>query len=106
MRVPSRVVRADITEHAAPRLLDDVLAALTGTETRLWSETIVARLAAANPDAYDGWTPTDLANTLKPYGVSTGQVWAQTPDGKGVNRRGLTRDAIVDALAQSVNEPK
>jgi DNA segregation ATPase FtsK/SpoIIIE, S-DNA-T family len=95
-----------ITERAAPRLLDDVLAAFTDAETRLWSETIVARLAEARPDAYDGWTPTDLANALKPYGVSAGQVWGQTSDGKKANRRGLTRDAIVDALARSVNGPK
>jgi S-DNA-T family DNA segregation ATPase FtsK/SpoIIIE len=95
-----------ITEHAAPRLLDDVLAAFTGTETRLWSESIVSRLAAANPDAYHGWTPTDLANALKPYSVSTGQVWAQTPEGKGANRRGVTRDAILDARAKSLDRPK
>jgi DNA segregation ATPase FtsK/SpoIIIE, S-DNA-T family len=48
---------AYIVEHAAPRLLDDVLAVFTGDEARLWSETVITRLAEANPDAYDGWTP-------------------------------------------------
>ncbi|HYZ37685.1 MAG TPA: cell division protein FtsK [Pseudonocardiaceae bacterium] len=94
-----------IVEHPAPRLLDDVLAVFTGDEARLWSETVIARLAEANPDAYDGWTPTDLATCLKPYGVITGQVWGQTPDGQGANRRGITRDAVLEALAHALDRP-
>lgn len=96
---------AYIVEHAAPRLLDDVLAVFIGDEARLWSETVVARLAEANPDAYDGWTPTDLATCLKPYGIITGQVWGQTPEGQGANRRGITRDAVLEALAQALDRP-
>jgi S-DNA-T family DNA segregation ATPase FtsK/SpoIIIE len=92
-----------ITEHSAPRLLDDVLAVFTGDEVRLWSETVVARLAEVNPDAYDGWSPTDLATCLKPYGVSTGQVWGQTPEGQGANRRGITREAVLEALSQALD---
>ncbi|GAA5174936.1 FtsK/SpoIIIE domain-containing protein [Pseudonocardia eucalypti] len=88
-----------IVEHPAPRLLDDVLAVFTEDEARLWSETVIARLAEANPDAYDGWSPTDLATCLKPYGVTTGQVWGQTPDGRGANRRGISREAVLEALA-------
>ncbi|MGH3585665.1 MAG: cell division protein FtsK, partial [Pseudonocardia sp.] len=96
---------AYIVEHAASRLLDDVLAVFIGNEARLWSETVVARLAEANPDAYDGWTPTDLATCLKPYGITTGQVWGQTPEGQGANRRGITRDAVLEALAQALDRP-
>jgi DNA segregation ATPase FtsK/SpoIIIE, S-DNA-T family len=96
---------AYIVEHPAPRLLDDVLAVFTGDEARLWSETIIVRLAKANPDAYDGWTPTDLATCLKPYGVTTGQVWGQTPEGQGANRRGITRDAVLEALAHTLDRP-
>jgi S-DNA-T family DNA segregation ATPase FtsK/SpoIIIE len=94
-----------IIEHPAPRLLDDVLAVFIGDEARLWSETVIVRLAEANPDAYDGWTPTDLAICLKPYGVITGQVWGQTPEGQGANRRGITRDAVLDALAHTLDRP-
>ncbi len=94
-----------IVEHAAPRLLDDVLAVFTGDEARLWSETVIARLAEAIPDAYDGWTPTDLATCLKPYGVPTGQVWGQTLDGQGANRRGITREAVLEALVQALDRP-
>ncbi|HEY4003576.1 MAG TPA: cell division protein FtsK, partial [Pseudonocardia sp.] len=88
-----------------PRLLDDVLAVFTGDDARLWSETVIARLAEANPHAYDGWTSTDLATCLKPYGITTGQVWGQTPEGQGANRRGITRDAVLDALAQTLDRP-
>jgi S-DNA-T family DNA segregation ATPase FtsK/SpoIIIE len=94
-----------IVEHPAPRLLDDVLAVFTGDEARLWSETVIVRLAEDNPDAYDGWTPTDLATCLKPYGVITGQVWGQTPEGQGANRRGITRDAVLEALAHTLDRP-
>jgi S-DNA-T family DNA segregation ATPase FtsK/SpoIIIE len=66
---------------------------------------VVARLAEVNPDAYDGWTPTDLANCLKPYGVTTGQVWGQTPEGHGANRRGITREAVLEALSQALDRP-
>jgi len=96
---------AYLVEHAAPRLLDDVLAVFIGDEARLWSETVIARLAETNPDAYDGWTPTDLATCLKPYGITTGQVWGQTPEGQGANRRGITRDAVLEALAQALDRP-
>jgi S-DNA-T family DNA segregation ATPase FtsK/SpoIIIE len=94
-----------ITEHAAPRLLDDVQAVFAGDEARLWSETVVARLAEVHPDAYGGWTPTDLANCLKLYGVTTGQVWGQTPEGVGANRRGITREAVLEALSQALDRP-
>jgi S-DNA-T family DNA segregation ATPase FtsK/SpoIIIE len=83
--------------------LDDVAEVFAAGETRLWSETIVARLAERNPAAYDGWTPTDLANALRPYGVTTDQVWGHTADGTGANRRGAAREAVMDALAATLD---
>lgn len=102
-RLRHRSVRGGgyIVEHPAPRLLDDVLAVFAEDEARLWSETVIARLAEANPDAYDGWTPTDLVTSLKPYGVTTGQVWGQTTEGQGANRRGISREAILEAVGPS-----
>src|ERR671936_1356030 len=94
-----------ITESPAPRLLDQVLDVFGAGEARLWSETIVARLAERDPDRFDGWTPTDPANALRPYGVSTAQVWGQTADGEGANRRGVTREAVLDALGRSIEGP-
>ena len=89
-----------MAERPAPRLLDDVLEVFENTEARLWSETIIARLVERHASAYDGWTPTDLANALRPYGVSTIQIPATDPaDGERKNRRGVVRDDVVQALA-------
>jgi DNA segregation ATPase FtsK/SpoIIIE, S-DNA-T family len=92
-----------IEERDAPRLLDDVAGVFAAGEARLWSETIVARLAARNPAAYDGWTATDLANALRPYGISTAQMRGTTPEGEEANRRGVTREAVLDALATTID---
>ena len=41
-----------------------------------------------------------LTAALKPYGIRTGQVWGTTADGKGANRRGITRDDITKAITE------
>ncbi|MGI8450304.1 MAG: hypothetical protein ACR2MP_24640 [Streptosporangiaceae bacterium] len=71
----------------------------------MWSETIVTRLAALRPGAYQAWADLEpdaraaqLTAALKPYGVRTGQVWGTTDDGAGANRRGVTRDDITKAI--------
>ncbi|MGH2707742.1 MAG: hypothetical protein ACRDJK_05565 [Actinomycetota bacterium] len=94
-----------IPERVGRRLLEDVASVFGAGETKLWSETIVARLAVANPDAYHGWSPTDLANALRRYGISTDQVWGVTPEGQGANRRGLGREAVLGALAATLDRP-
>lgn len=79
-------------------LLEDILTVVPATEAKVWNETVVARMAAHNPDAYAGWEPETLTAALKPHGVTVGQVWGTTPDGKGANRRGITRDHITTAI--------
>lgn len=86
-------------------LLADIAAVVS--EPKLWSETVVTRLAELRPDAYAPWASLDpearaahLTTALKPYGVRTGQVWGTTPDGKGANRRGITRDDITKTLTE------
>jgi S-DNA-T family DNA segregation ATPase FtsK/SpoIIIE len=79
-------------------LLADVAAVIAAGEDKVWSETITARLAELRPGLYNGWTPSQLADALKPYGIATGQVWGQDETGKGANRRGITRQHITDAL--------
>ena len=80
-------------------LLMDVLAIIRADEAKLWSETILARLARLRPEVYDTWTPEQLTAALKPYGVRTGQVWGSTEDGRGANRRGIKRADVLKALA-------
>jgi S-DNA-T family DNA segregation ATPase FtsK/SpoIIIE len=88
-----------IEETPRRRLLDDVLDVFEPGEDRVWSETLCARLAHQWPDVYDGWDPTALANALRAFGVDTAQVWGRTPTGEGANRRGVGRQAVLDAIA-------
>ncbi|MDX3680112.1 hypothetical protein PV705_34155, partial [Streptomyces scabiei] len=68
-------------------------------EPKVWSETVVARLAELREEVYDGWDPEGLAAALKPHGVSTIQVGRRVK-GKVVNRRGIDRSHIVNAIAE------
>ncbi|WTU05087.1 cell division protein FtsK [Kitasatospora sp. NBC_00070] len=94
---------------AAPAhdLLADVLAVMGPDEAKVWSETIVTRLAELRPDAYGPWGELEgrakgdqIATALKPYGVTTGQVWGTTDGGKGANRRGIERDDVTRAVTE------
>ncbi|MGW4894419.1 cell division protein FtsK [Kitasatospora sp. NPDC004240] len=94
---------------AAPAydLLADILAVIGPDEPKLWSETIVTRLADLRPDAYGPWGELEgraradqLVSALRPYGITTGQVWGTTGDGKGANRRGITRADIIRAVTE------
>ncbi|MFF8975347.1 cell division protein FtsK [Streptomyces cellulosae] len=86
-------------ESAAYDLLRDILAVVPADEPKVWSETVVSRLADLRAEVYDGWTPDALAAALKPYGVSTIQVGRRV-NGKVVNRRGIDRSHIVAAIAE------
>jgi S-DNA-T family DNA segregation ATPase FtsK/SpoIIIE len=84
---------------AAVSILDDVLAVIPAAEAKVWSETVVARLAELRPSTYGGWAAEQLAAALKPHGITTGQVWGTDPaSGKGANRRGVTREQIAAAV--------
>ncbi|MFI1360796.1 cell division protein FtsK [Streptomyces sp. NPDC020898] len=80
-------------------LLADILAVIPADEPKVWSETVVSRLAELRTDVYDGWTPEALASALKPHGVSTVQVGRRV-GGKVVNRRGVDRSHIVTSIAE------
>ncbi|MBT2224449.1 cell division protein FtsK [Nonomuraea sp. NEAU-A123] len=97
-------------ERNAPTfdLLADVLAVVPPSETKVWNEVIVDRLAELRPDAYGVWAALEggaktaqLTTALKPYGIKTGQVWG-TPEGggKGANRIGIVRDDVATAVTE------
>ncbi|HKS48775.1 MAG TPA: cell division protein FtsK [Amycolatopsis sp.] len=95
-------------EEDGGTLFADVLTAI-GDADKAWSETIVDRLAELRPAAYGPWAElptgtakaTQLSSALKPFGISTKQVWATDPaTGKGANRMGIKRDWIADALTK------
>jgi DNA segregation ATPase FtsK/SpoIIIE, S-DNA-T family len=67
----------------------------------VWNQTVVARLAELRPDVYGGWEAEQLTAALKPYGITTGQVWATDPaTGEGANRRGINRQAVAEAATE------
>jgi len=97
-------VTDDTTRGAS--VLADVAAVLAAGEDKVWSETIVARLAGLRPDQYKGWEPAQLAAALAPYGVKTVQVWGKDDDtGVGANRRGITRNDLDRAIAKHQPRP-
>lgn len=81
-------------------LLSDLLAVTSAEEPKVWSETVVSRLAELRPEVYGEWTGEQLTAALKPYGVKTGQVWGTTDSGKGANRRGIKRADLLTAVAE------
>ncbi|MEU7132948.1 cell division protein FtsK [Streptomyces sp. NPDC046261] len=81
-------------------LLADVLIAVPAGTSKLWNESIVARLAELRPEVYGEWSAEQLTSALKPYGVRTVQVWGTTEDGRGANRRGIRRSDLLAALAE------
>lgn len=69
----------------------DVLAAF-GDDDRVWTVDLLARLAGRH-DRYAEWTPEDLADAVRPLGLSPAQI---RQDGR--NRQGYHRQAVSDAL--------
>ncbi|WP_329117465.1 cell division protein FtsK [Streptomyces sp. NBC_01465] len=80
-------------------LLSDLLAVIPVKETKVWSETVVARLADLRPEVYDGWEPDGLAAALKPHGIATIQVGRRI-EGKFTNKRGIDRSHLTTAIAE------
>jgi S-DNA-T family DNA segregation ATPase FtsK/SpoIIIE len=88
----------DTDQGAAISLLTDVLTVIRADEDRVWSESVVDRLAELRPEVYGPWAEqkpaakaTQLAAALKPFGIDTEQVHGRLPSGKTANRRGIAR---------------
>ncbi|MFI0152591.1 cell division protein FtsK [Streptomyces lydicus] len=108
----ARTLREDygnVTGHAigqAPEkttgadILTDVLAVIPATEKAVWCERIATRLTALRPETYEGWKGENVTAALKPWGIKPGQVWGQTDDGDGKNRRGIDRADITAAITR------
>ncbi|MFI0989711.1 cell division protein FtsK [Streptomyces exfoliatus] len=81
-------------------ILADILDVIEEGEKAVWCERIATRLTALRPDTYAGWKGENVTAALKPYGIKPGQVWGQTDDGKGANRRGIDRTDITAAITR------
>ncbi|GAA1981372.1 FtsK/SpoIIIE domain-containing protein [Nocardiopsis rhodophaea] len=87
-------------------LLADICAVAPVSDGKVWSETVVDRLAELRPDAYGAWAELEadakanqLAAALKPYGISTIQIGRRI-SGKVVNRRGIDPAPIAAMVTQ------
>lgn len=94
------------TAKPVDTLLTDILAVIPASETKVWNETVVDRLAELRPEKYgdrarmDGEEKTaHLTAALKPYGIKTGQVGRRI-NGKTVNQRGVTRAHLTATVAE------
>ncbi|UIJ60598.1 cell division protein FtsK [Amycolatopsis acidiphila] len=95
---------ADDVARPSYSLVADVASVIRADEAKIWSETVVDRLAELRPEVYGSWAELDgrakanqLAAGLKPFGVETLQVYGRTEDGKAANRRGVERAEILSA---------
>ncbi|MGI5411113.1 cell division protein FtsK [Streptomyces chartreusis] len=88
-----------LDESSTYDLLRDILAVVPADEPKVWSETVVSRLAELRPEVYEGWDPEGLATALKPHGISTVQVGRRI-EGKFTNKRGIDRSHITTAIAE------
>ncbi|MEU7827322.1 FtsK/SpoIIIE domain-containing protein [Catellatospora sp. NPDC049133] len=94
-------VADDAPVRPAFDVLADVLTVIGPDERNTASTAVAARLAELRPDVYGGWGQANISAALKPYGITTGQVWAVDPDtGKKKNLFGIKRDDIVSAIAE------
>ncbi|MFD9886917.1 cell division protein FtsK [Streptomyces alboflavus] len=96
--------------ETAVTILDDVATVLGKNETKVWSETIVDRLADLRPDTYGAWAQLEpkpkaeaLGSALKPHGITTDQI-SRRIDGRQVNKRGIKRDDIARAITERNNK--
>ncbi|WP_405549775.1 cell division protein FtsK [Streptomyces microflavus] len=87
-------------ESAGMDVLADVLKVVGADEKTVWCERVALRLAHLRPDAYAGWKGENVTTALKPWGVKTDQVWGQTDDGEGKNRRGIKRADVAAAITR------
>lgn len=87
-------------ETAGLDILGDILKSVSADEKAVWCERLAARLAELRPDVYAEWKGENVTAALKPWGVKTGQVWGQTDEGEGANRRGIQRADVAAAITR------
>ncbi|MFE5193411.1 cell division protein FtsK [Streptomyces sp. NPDC056601] len=96
--------------EASATILDDVAQVLGKGEAKVWSETIVDRLADLRPDTYGAWAALEakpkaeaLSTALKPYGIATEQI-SRRINGEQFNKRGIKREDVAQAITQRNNK--
>jgi S-DNA-T family DNA segregation ATPase FtsK/SpoIIIE len=100
MRMRESVGLVDISavKTQAYNLLDDIHAVWPAGQDKAWSEVLLKGLAGLRPNVYGEWSTDTLAKALKGYLVTTAQTWGTGEDGKGANRRGISRADLMAAI--------
>ncbi|GAB7041055.1 MULTISPECIES: cell division protein FtsK [Catenuloplanes] len=102
-RITGHALGEEFAPHAvaAVSVLDDIAAVVLSDETKVWCETVAARLAELRPETYAGWDGEQVTVALKPYRVKVRQVWGtDRSSGLGANRRGFERVQLLAAIAE------
>jgi len=86
-------------EDPTPTLLDDLAHVMGADEVKVWSVTLLERLASHRPDTYTGWEAADLGSTAAAYGIKTRQI-GRREGGKVVNGKGITRADVLTAITE------
>lgn len=90
-------------DPADQSLLDHLVEMWPATEDgpaeKVWWDDLAARLVDTFPGLYAGWTGVQVSAAAKPQALRSVQV-KRTVDGRAVNRRGMHRADLADALAQ------
>lgn len=88
------------TERKGMDVLGDALKVFHADEEQLWCERLAARLAECWPDVYGEWSTASVAPNLRPWGITTTDVWGTTDEGEKTTKRGIKRGDLVAAVAR------
>lgn len=114
-RLSGHAISADDDMPQGPDfdLLADLKSVWPKGEDKVWSQTLVDRLAEMRPGPYGPWAKleptakaTQLANALKPFRVETGQCWGRATDGGSNNRNGVYWGDLERALRERRRSPE
>jgi len=84
-------------------IVDDlraVLDRLAFVNDKVWGEELLTVLAEYRPETYGEWNTTTLTTALKPYGVKSVAANRRDGEGKNVNHKGYTRQALTKAVTE------
>lgn len=106
-RLTGMAAGEELPDDDAGSILDHLLAVWPEHDPewpngKIWCEELAARLAETG-SLYEGWTGEQVTTAVKPHGIRTVQV-KKVLDGKPVNRRGLVRRDITNALGHTEDD--
>lgn len=81
-------------------VLGDTLKVFHADEDAVWCERVAGRMAECWPDVYGEWTTASVAPALRPWGITTTDVWGTTDEGEKTTRRGIRRADIAAAVTR------